>query len=131
MKFQQVRLSLAHAHARAYMLMTWLSKPDVHAAMRLSDQLRREARQAIAWNVQMELPRGQYVLWATAVTMALAAFALIRQVMAQFGRRYALGKHFLQLPGQAGFAKDRLGILVLNLDQQPVDQHDWEWVWRL
>jgi hypothetical protein len=30
------------------------------------------------------------------------------------------------LPGQAGFAKGRLGVLVLNLGKQLVDQLDWE-----
>jgi hypothetical protein len=92
------------------------------------DQFGFEARQAIARDVQIELAAGrQHLLRAAAVAVILAA-VLVGQMMAQLGRQHALGQHFLELPGQAGFAENRLGILVLNLGEQLVDQLDGEWV---
>jgi hypothetical protein len=52
-------------------------------------------------------------------------------VVVQLSRQHALGEHLLELPGQAGFAKDRFGVLVFNLGQQLVDQLNWEWVRHL
>jgi hypothetical protein len=51
-------------------------------------------------------------------------------VVAQLGRQHALGQHLLQLPCQAGLAKDRLGVLVLDLSQQMVDQLNRERIQR-
>ncbi len=40
----------------------------------------------------------------------------------QFGRQHALGQHLLELAGKARLAESRLGILILDLGQQLVDQ---------
>jgi len=49
-------------------------------------------------------------------------------MMTQLGRQHAFSQHLLELPGQAIFPKDRLGVVVLNLGKQLVDQLDREWV---
>jgi hypothetical protein len=103
------------------------STPTLCVTLMLGDQLGLEARQAITRDVQVELAAGrEYLLGAAAVAVVLAAFALVGQMMAQLGRQHALGQHLLQLSGQAVFAKDRLGVLVLNLGEQWVDKLDGE-----
>lgn len=80
------------------------------------DQLRLEVREAITWDVQVELATWrQHPLRTTAIAVVFAAFFFASQMVTQLGRQYALGHHLLELPGQAGFAKGRLGVLDLNL----------------
>jgi hypothetical protein len=45
----------------------------------------------------------------------LALLRLVLQVMRQLRCQHALSPLLLQLPGQARFAENRLGILVLDL----------------
>lgn len=52
-------------------------------------------------------------------TLALLSFGC--QVVAQPRHQHALDQLLLQLPGQARFADNRLGILVLHLRQQLID----------
>jgi hypothetical protein len=42
--------------------------------------------------------------------------------MRQLGIQHALGQLLLELAGQARFAENRLGVLVLDLGQQLIDQ---------
>ena len=121
---QQMALNLTHAHAAR------VHADDVvieagQPALILADQLRLEARLAIARNVQLQFAVGrQNRLGARAVVVIarLALPALALQMVAQLGREHALGRLLLELTGKTGFAQDRLGILALHLGKQLVDQ---------
>jgi len=59
---------------------------------------------------------------AVAVVAGLALPGLEFLVMSQFGRQHALGQLLPELAGQSRFAENRLGIPVLRLSQQLIDQ---------
>lgn len=88
-------------------------------------QLRFERGQPVARNVERHLAAGdEDGLGAGAVAM-VAGLALRRfgmEMVSQLAGEHAFSQLFLELTGQAGFAENGLGVLVLNLGQQLIDQ---------
>jgi hypothetical protein len=109
--------------------------PRVHAddavvearqpALVLGHQLRLKRGLPVAWNIQVKFAIGRDDrLRATAVAviacLALLGFGI--EVVGQFGCQHAFCQLLLELPRQARLAENRLGILVLDLGQQLIDQ---------